>query len=131
MTFFNKDRKSENPNNESFSEIIDEAEEHFGRYEQERREEEREMRRLEEMDIFKEKPEVREVSDFFSSNLGANRDKFGMEIVGVTRHSPFQWEYGDPEQNPFAYMLEDLEDEVDVLLERLREINRNLDREIY
>ena len=33
-------------------------------------------------------------------------------------------------ENPFAFMLEELDDEVDCLLNRLHEIDRNLDREI-
>jgi hypothetical protein len=33
-------------------------------------------------------------------------------------------------ENPFAFMLEDLDDEADCLLNRLHEIDHNLDREI-
>lgn len=65
------------------------------------------------------------------TNLGADKDQYGMmRSVHVSRHNPFQRVYGTAENNPFAYMLEDLEDDVNILLDRLEDINRNLDKEI-
>ena len=48
----------------------------------------------------------------------------------IARNNPFQHQYGDVRENMFAFMLEELDDDVDTLLERLGAIDRNLDAEI-
>ena len=53
-----------------------------------------------------------------------------MKQVPISRYDPFRPLYGDIYKNMFAFMLTELDTDVDALLERLEEINSNLDREI-
>jgi len=68
--------------------------------------------------------------NFFRSNLGRVRLKNEMVPVPISRTNLFQNEFGDVRQNVFAFMLEELDDDVNTLLARLFEIDRNLQIEI-
>ena len=48
----------------------------------------------------------------------------------ISRQDPFNHKFGDVHENMFAYMLEELDDDVDCLIDRLNEVNLNLDTEI-
>ena len=48
----------------------------------------------------------------------------------ISRQDPFHHKYGDVHENMFAFMLEELDDDEASMLERLNEVNHNLDIEI-
>ena len=64
------------------------------------------------------------------TNLGQKREKYAVQQVPISRQDPFNHKYGDINENMFAFMLEELDDDEASLLERLEEVNRNLDVEI-
>lgn len=75
MENFGVVRESESLDNESFSELVVEAEKNYGAYEKDRIKDETEIYRLEAMDVFKEKKEQpNETPNFFQANLGADKD---------------------------------------------------------
>ena len=64
------------------------------------------------------------------TNLGVKRHQYAIQQVAISRHDPFDHKYGDVNESVFAFMLEELDDDVDCLIDRLSEVNRNLDMEI-
>ena len=64
-------------------------------------------------------------------DLGAeDKGKLNIGKVPISRSNPFTQVFGDVHKNLYAFMLEELDDDVDCLLDRLNEINKNLDIEI-
>ena len=51
--------------------------------------------------------------------------------VPIQRVNPFTHSYGDVHENIFAFMLDELDDDVGPLIDHILEVNRNLDVEIY
>lgn len=62
--------------------------------------------------------------------MGVKRHKYAIQQVPISRQDPFSHKYGDVNESMQAFMLEELDDDVICLIDRLKDVNHNLDEEI-
>ena len=118
---------------DSFIDMVNHAEDLLGPEAREREAQEERARQMqrERANIIEENKVKSSKDNFFFANLGADKKgKLNIGKVPIQRSNPFTQVFGDVHEDLYAFMLEELDDDVDCLLKRLKEIDENLDLEI-